>query len=174
MDFEKCKEILLREHEAVAKAAILQKTIEKAAIDREWVDFETKLQTLNTYCTALSEMDKEREALFSVESENNNSLNDAHRAVELAGGDKGRFYTLCMRFSPQERGELCEIYRSLKFEALKLRLAGDTLLGYLNDTRVTMAGFFELAFPDRSGKIYTPHGAHVSHDMRSMVLNKSM
>ena len=176
MDFEKCKEILLREHEAVAQAAALQKLIEKTVIKREWAQFEAHLAALNKYSAALEEMEKEREALFSGCSSNSGvSKPDCPPLpVELSGGDKGRFYTLCLRFTPQQRNELGEIYRSLKFEALKLRLANEALLEYLNETRATMAGFFEMAFPDRGGKMYTPRGIPVSHDMRSMVLNKSM
>jgi hypothetical protein len=45
-------------------------------------------------------------------------------------------------------------------------------MSYLSGARATMAGFFELAFPDRGGRIYTPSGTPISHDMRSMVLNR--
>jgi hypothetical protein len=40
--------------------------------------------------------------------------------------------------------------------------------------RITMAAFFEAAFPDMGGKMYTQHGIPVSHDIRSIVLNQSM
>jgi hypothetical protein len=79
-----------------------------------------------------------------------------------------------MRFDPVRRSELGAIYRSLKLEALKLRLANESLLEYLNEIRTTMAGFFEIAFPEMGGKLYTRHGIPVSRDMRSIVLNQSM
>ena len=182
MEFEKCKGILLREHEAVAKAAALQKLAERDAVNREWGDFEAHLNALNSYGVALEEMEREREALFGCggDAQDSGGLNPelayqrAHLAVELAGGDKGRFYTLCLHFTAQQRAELGEIYRSLKLEALRLRLANEALLVYLSEIRSTLAGFFEIAFPERGGKTYTPRGVPVSHDMRSMVLNKSM
>ena len=183
MEFEKCKDILLREHEAVAQAAALQKLIEKAVLSREWGDFEANMSTLLGYSVGLAEMEKEREALFggyngsadgSGQWNAAQAYQNAHLAIELAGGDKGRFYTLCLHFTEQQRSELAEIYRSLKFEALKLRLANETLLAYLNEIRTATAGLFEAAFPELGGKTYTPRGVPVSHDMRSMVLNKSM
>ena len=183
MEFEKCREILLSEYEAVAKAAELQKLAEKAVVGRDWADFEARMTALNSCSIELAGMEREREALFggcSPDSLNSGSPDQgpayqkAHLAVELAGGDKGRFYTLCMQFTAGQRSELGNIYRSLKFEALKLRLANESLLKYLNEIRITMADIFEMAFPDRGGKIYTRHGRPVSRDMRSMVLNQSM
>jgi len=172
MEFEKCRDILIREHEAIASASALQKLVEEAVKNRDWSHFEAHLNALNSHSAALAEMEREREALFAMYS--SQAQVQSGMSVELAGGDKGRFYTLCMRYTPQQRSELSDIYRSLKFEALKLRFANDALLMYLNEIRTTMAGFFELIFPDRGGKMYTPRGIPVSHDMRSMVLNKSM
>ncbi|HCC37632.1 MAG TPA: hypothetical protein DEQ14_08445 [Treponema sp.] len=149
----------------VAKAAALQKLIQSAVLKREWTDFETLLNRLNEVSAEMAVLEKDREALFA---------GFLPVPVELAGGDKGRFYTLCMRFTPEQRREIGEIYRSLKLEAIRVRLANEALLEYITEVRATMAGFFELAFPDRSGKIYTPRGTPVSHDMRSMVLNRRM
>ena len=181
--YEQCKEILLKEHEAVAKAASLQKLIQTAVVKREWTGFEALLDGLNEISVHIVELERERETLFAkfeAENRENRAQNQANssprtlQSIELAGGDKGRFYTLCARFSPVQRVEIGEIYRSLKLEALRLRLANDTLLEYLGEMRNTITGFFELAFPERSGKIYTPRGKHISHDMRSMVLNHRM
>ena len=181
MDFEKCREILLKEHEAIAKAANLQKMAENSAIKREWTDFEAHLSELNILSGSISAMERERERLFSENKEElqatdaqNTVQNMQKMPVELAGGDKGRFYTLCLNFSAEQRSELCEIYRSLKREALKLRFENEALLSYLNAFRINMTSFFEAAFPDIGGKMYTQAGIPVSHDMRSMVVNKSM
>jgi hypothetical protein len=89
------------------------------------------------------------------------------------GDDKGRFYALASRLPPAERGELTAVYRSLKLEALKLRMANEILMSYLSGAQATLTGFFEAAFPDRSGRIYTKQGTPISHDMRSMVLNRA-
>lgn len=183
MEFEKCREILLLEYEAVLKAAGLQKLIEDALIQQNWTDFETNIDALNECSASLMEMEKEREALFSADDFSGvdiaglnpvHAYQKAHLAVELAGGDKGRFYTLCLHFTPQQRSELGEIYRSLKLEALKLRSLNESLLDYIREIRASMANFFEMAFPDKCGKTYTCRGAAASHDMRSMVLNQRM
>ena len=139
----------------MAEASRLQKLVDSAVKNREWTDFDAHLSSFNSCSVKLAEMEKEREELFGE-------------------ADTSSFYTLCLCYTPQQRSELTEIYRSLKLEALKVRLANNALLMYLDEIRSTMAGFFELAFPDRGGKMYTPSGVPVSHDMRSMVLNKSM
>ena len=139
----------------MAEAGQLQKLVDSAVKNREWTDFDAHLSALNKYSAKLAEMEKEREELF-------------------VKADKDSFYSLCQTYTPQQASELTEIYRSLKLEAFKLRLANDALLIYIDEIRTTMAGIFELAFPDRGGKMYTPSGIPVSHDMRSMVLNKSM
>jgi hypothetical protein len=85
----------------------------------------------------------------------------------------GRFYVFVAQFPDEQRSELSAIYRRLKHESLRVRMAGQTLMGYISEARATITGFFQIVFPDRGGKIYTPHGVPVSHDMRSMVLNQA-
>ncbi|GHV94722.1 hypothetical protein AGMMS50293_10420 [Spirochaetia bacterium] len=168
MMFEKCREILLRECELIQKAASLQKLIEEAVRNREWTDFEGHFIALNGVEQDIGLMEKEREGLFAnfaaadALNANGPDLND----------DKGRFYAMVSRLPAEERNELTGIYRSLKLEALKLRMANDTLMSYLSGARATLADFLEHAFPDRGGRIYTKNGAPLSHDMRSMVLNR--
>jgi hypothetical protein len=173
--YEKCREILLKEHEAVSKAAALQKLVQDAVQKREWAGFEAYFGALNTIGGEIAALERAREAVFAEFSDRAGYAPvAAPRAVELAGGDVGRFYTLCAHFTVEQRSEICAIYRSLKLEALKLRLANESQLDYLSSIKATLAGFFELAFPDRGGKIYTPQGTPVSRDMRSMVLNQRM
>jgi hypothetical protein len=73
----------------------------------------------------------------------------------------------------KQRNDLTSVYRSLKLETLKLRIANEALMTYLGSIKSTLKEFFDLAFPERGGKMYTPKGTHLSHDMRSMVLNQS-
>jgi len=176
MMYEQCKDILLKEHEAVQQAAALQNVIQNAILKREWIDFEAHLEALNGISIKIAIMERDREALFAALASGMKAVGGTGHTmpIELAGGDKGRFYTLCIRFTAEQRDEISSIYRSLKLEALKLRLANESLLKYLGEIKTTLAGFFELAFPDRGGKIYTPKGTPFSHDMRSMVLNQSM
>ncbi|MDR0455479.1 MAG: hypothetical protein LBH20_02195 [Treponema sp.] len=159
MVFEKCREILLRESELVQRIAGLQNLIREAVMNRNWTDFEGHFNDLGRIKAEFAALEGERELLFT--------------GIPGTKGDMSRFYTLTAQLPPQQRGELTEIYRSLKLETLRVQVSGEALMSYIAEVRAAMAGFFEIAFPDRSGKIYTPHGMPVSHDMRSMVLNRA-
>ena len=149
MVFEKSKGILLKECELVQRIAGLQDQIQDAVLNREWADFEGYFSALAEVKEEFTALEREREQLFT-----------------------GGFYAFAAGLPAAQRSELTEIYRSLKLEALKVQVSGEALMGYIAGARATIAGFFEIAFPDRGGKIYTPHGIPVSHDMRSMVLNQ--
>jgi hypothetical protein len=123
---------------------------------------------MNSIEAKLNDLETERNNLFTVyeaivHQRNFSEIMDA----------KGRFYALVSRLPESQRNDLTAIYRSLKLEALKLRMANDTLTSYLSGIKATLKDFFDLAYPDRGGKMYTNHGTHLSHDMRSMVLNTS-
>jgi len=166
MIYEKCRNILLQEFELVQNAAIVQEKIRLAVIGKEWTVFEDHLNTMNEIECKIEEMEKERERLFTVFEAvvHQKSFEDTLDA-------KGRFYKLVSMLPENQRNDLTSIYRSLKLEAIKLRLANDTLMTYLSGIKTTLKDFFDLAFPDRAGKMYTKQGTHFSHDMRSMVLN---
>jgi hypothetical protein len=166
MIYEKCRDILLRECEQVQNAAVIQEKITLAVSNREWTVFEDNLTAMNAIESKLENLENEREQLFTVFEtiihQNNFSQNlDA----------KGRFYALVSILPETQRNDLTAIYRSLKIEALKLRMRNDALMTYLSGIKATLKDFFDLAFPDRSGKMYTNQRTHLSHDMRSMVLN---
>jgi len=158
MSFEQCREILLKESELVQDITGLQNGIHKAVTSRNWEDLEDNFAELGRLKAEINALEVERERIFA----------------EITGktGDFS-FYAYAARLPENQRAELTEIYRSLKFETLRVRMSGEALMKYITEVRIVMAGFFEVAFPDRSGKIYTPHGMSASHDMRSMVLNRS-
>jgi hypothetical protein len=166
MMFEQCKAVLLREAELIKKTALAQNVVWTAVVNREWTDFEAHVSAMNALGGEFASLEAEREGLFT-------ELKGALAETTYFGDEKGRFYTLIARLPAEQRNELTGIYRNLKIEAIKVRLSNDALLSYLNEARATMEGFLELAFPDRGGRIYTPRGTPVSHDMRSMVLNRS-
>jgi hypothetical protein len=167
MVYEKCREILLRECELIQKAGSLQSLIREAVLKREWAGFEARLEAVNGVEKEIAALEKEREGLFAEWS-------GGAETFPFLGDEKGRFYAMTARLPAEQRSDLCAVYRSLKLEALKLRGDNDALMGYLNGMRTTLAGFFEIAFPDRSGKIYTRQGTPRSQDMRSVVLNRRM
>ena len=167
MNYEKCKEILLKEFELVQNAAVIQKKIQDAVANREWTDFEGHFKAMNAVEREFKVLEKERERLF-IEFE---AAQGKRNVFPDLNDDKGRFYAMTAGLPPQQRSDLTAIYRSLKLEALKLRMANEALGSYLSGVKASLTEFFELAFPDRGGKMYTNQGTHLSHDMRSMVLN---
>jgi hypothetical protein len=158
MLFEQCREILLKESELVQNITSLQNGIHEAVTSRNWTDLEGNFAALNKIKAEINALESEREQIFT----------------EITGKTgEFSFYAFAAQLPTAQRTELTEIYRSLKFETLRVRMSGEALMNYITEVRVVLAGFFEVAFPDRSGKIYTPYGRSVSHDMRSMVLNRS-
>ena len=157
MEFEKCRDILLQETALVRQIACVQEQIKEAVINRNWIDFDNHFSVLGEIGDEFTALENGREALFAGDT----------------GDSKGSFYTFAARFPVEQRNELTSIYRSLKIETLRVQTAGETLMSFITGARSALAGFFEIAFPDRGGKIYTPHGKPVTHDMRSMVLNRT-
>ena len=166
MIYEKCRDILLRECELVVNAVVIQEKIQKAVENRKWTIFEENMGAMNSIEDKLHEMELEREKLFNVYE---TILHQKSFSENLDA--KGRFYKLVSVLSEAERNELTAIYRSLKIEALKLKIANDTLMTYITGIKATLNDFFELAFPERAGKTYSNQGTQLSHDMRSMFLN---
>ena len=158
MVFEMCRDILLKECELVQRIAGLQNLIWEAVIKRDWADFEDYFSDLNKVGEEFAALEAEREQFFA-------EFQDETGAVS-------GFYALAARFPVDQRTEITEIYRSLKLETLRIQMFGETIMGYIAGARATIADFFQVAFPDRGGKLYTPNGIPASHDMRSMVLNQ--
>jgi len=158
MEFEKCRDILLRESELVQKIGNLQDTIHKAVIGKDWADIEGRFSALDELGTELSALEGERERIFSKGQD----------GMDPSLG----FYAFAARLDEKPRREIAEIYRSLKIETLKVRTAGEALMGYISDARIVMNGVFEAAFPEKKAKTYSPYGTKATHDMRSMVFHQ--
>jgi hypothetical protein len=166
MIYEKCRDVLLRECELIQNAAVIQEKIRHAVMEKDWTVFQDNLSVMNEIECKMEEMEMEREQLFTVFEA---MIHQKSFSENLDA--KGRFYKLVTLLPENQRNDLTSIYRNLKLESIKLRLANDTLLTYLNGIKSTLKEFFDLAFPDRAGKMYTKNGTHFSHDMRSLVLN---
>jgi len=159
MVFEKCKAILLKECELVRRITSLQNLVYEAVINRDWGGFEANFSKLNKIGEEFTELEHERERLFA--------------GILPESDVSARFYSLTAGLPLEQRNELTEIYRNLKLETMRVKIMGENITSFIAEARATVAGFLEIAFPERKGKIYTPYGMAVSHDMRSMVLNRS-
>ncbi|MCL2410811.1 MAG: hypothetical protein FWC97_04125 [Treponema sp.] len=168
MIYEKCRDILLRECELIQNAVITQDNIQKAITSREWAVFEEHLGTLNSIESKIEIIEKEREKLFVV-------FETLTREQTIAENldEKGLFYSLIAILPEDQRTELTAIYQSLKFEALKLKIANEALLTHIGEIKSTLTDFFSLAFPQRCAKVYNKDGVHSSNNLNSMVLSRS-
>ena len=168
MIYEKCRDILLQESVLIQEAVYVQEKIRKAVHDREWTEFDDHYSVLNSIQSKIEALETEREHLFDL-----NEIIIREQSFSENLDAKGRFYALISLLPIDQRYDLTSIYRSLKVESLKLRMANETLMTYLNEVKSTLKEFFSLAFPESLGNTYTKDGTHFSHEMRSMVLNTS-
>jgi len=168
MIYEKCRNILLQEFELLQNAVIEQEKIRQAVTEREWSVFESHLGAMNALENKIVSLEKEREQLFVVFQ----TLIHQHSFAQNLDA-KGQFYALVTLLPENQRNELTSIYRSLKIEAIKLRMANESLFTYLSGIKSTLKDFFDLAFPEHGGKMYTKEGMHFSNDMQSIFLNRS-
>ncbi|MDR2404509.1 MAG: hypothetical protein LBD78_10835 [Spirochaetaceae bacterium] len=153
-NYEKYREILYRERELAATVLEVQIRVKKAVLNREWTDFEKAMETLTRIGGEFEELDAKRAAVFEQED------------------GQGGFYVLAARLPGVEREELTRVYRALKLDIIRIKLENDTLVAYLNEARIMVAGFLEAIFPERKGRLYSRRGTRVEADMRSLVLNK--
>jgi len=168
MIYEKCRDILIQEFELIQNAVIIQEKIRNAVTERQWVAFEDNLSVMNAIENKLEVLEVEREQLF-----------DVYKTIAHQQGfsetldSRGCFYALAANLPENQRNDLNTIYRSLKLEAAKLKIANEALMTYIDGIKTMLKDFFDLAFIERGGKMYTKAGTHFSHDMRSIVLNQS-
>jgi hypothetical protein len=169
MFYEKCKEILLKQIELIMEATVMQDKIRLAVLNREWEGFDNNISVIYGIEKKLSFLENEREEIFAA-------FETMNQITSIKADDinvKSRFYSIACKLPETQRNELTEIYRSLKMETMKLRIANEDYMSYLAGIRTMIKDFFDIAFPERGGKIYTPQGTHLSHDMSSMMLNQS-
>jgi hypothetical protein len=168
MIYEKCRDILLRECEVLREAAVIQEKLRMAVINREFDGFEDHINAMNEIERNITVLENEREQLFTLFE----ALIRQSYFTDTKD-DKGRFYAMVCHLPEAQRNELTGIYRGLKMETLKLRVANEAFMVYLTGIKSTFKEFFDLVFPDRALKMYASNGMHLSNDMRSMVLNQS-
>jgi hypothetical protein len=168
MEMEKYGDILKREIEILGKISSIQDLVRNAVVNREWADFEPLLEKMHEQGNEFELLEAERAGLFADFVPERDRGEEARKNSEAVN-----FYTLISRLPENSRKELSELYRKLKLETLKTRIANDALLRYLNEGRAVVAAFFEAAFPNRNGKFYSRLGTQIQADMRSMVVNCS-
>lgn len=160
---ERCADVLRQETALLERLSAAQDVVRTAVFARDWADLESMLARLDAYALDFELLEAERERVF--------------REFAPSGTGEGEsvgFYAVASRLPPTDRRTLTELYRRLKLDALKVRLANDSLTTYLAEARATLAGFMEAAFPDRRGRLYSRRGKAVDSEMRSIVLDRRL
>jgi len=166
--YEKCRDILLREFELIQNAVNIQEKTRLAVTEKEWTAFEENISAMNGIEIKLNDLENEREKLFEVAKTLIHQKNFSNTLDA-----KGSFHTLVSFLPEDQKEELTSIYRSLKMEAFKLRIANESLAVYINGVKNTLREFIDIACVDRGGKMYTKNGKPFSHNVSSFVLNQS-
>jgi len=168
MIYEKCRDILLKESELIQNAVNIQEKTRQAVTEREWTAFDENISAMNGIKIKLNDLEGERERLFEVAKTLNHQKNFSDSL-----DSKGRFYAIVSFLPDNQKEELTSIYHSLKMEALKLKIANESLSVYVNGIKNTLREFIDIACTDRGGKMYTKNGKPFSHNVSSFVLNRS-
>jgi hypothetical protein len=158
--YAKYKMVLNSELEAIIKAEEAQSLVNEAVKRRDWIDFNASIESINSLTARFSALEQERMALMPV------GKRDGKRDSGLS------FYAFAQNFPDEERRELCDLYRRMRFEAAKLRFSAEALANYLGESRLLVAGLLKAAFPEKRGKIYGRSGAERSADLGGIVLNR--
>ncbi|MDR3303260.1 MAG: flagellar protein FlgN [Treponema sp.] len=145
------------------KLTSAQDAMREAVMNREWDEFETLVNTMDTYSDQFNTLETERATLFATLT--GKQADDADAADTT-------FYAFASHLPHDERRELTGLYRELKLRALRLRAANDSLMLYLNEAKGTVDGFINAAFPERKTNLYSRFGTKIGADMRCLVLNR--
>jgi hypothetical protein len=169
----------------INELAAAQDAVRNAVMNREWDEFDSLISTMNAYSEQFQSLEEKRAALFAALTEHtpdvdtvssdapvdNNTLEQTD-ADDSAFSDSTTFYAFASRLPSDERRELTGVYRDLKLRALRLRVASNSLMLYLNEAKGTVDGFINAAFPERKTNLYSRFGTRIAADMRCMVLNR--
>jgi hypothetical protein len=158
-----CISILKKEIALLERLGSAQDVVSQAVFSRDWTDMDALFARLDEYSKEFEALEKERSNLFSDLSQN---LGFEH--------EKTGFYALATRLDPETRRQMTDLYRRLKLDVLKIRLANENLNEYIAAHRSVISEFLQAAFPDRKGKLYSRHGREIHAEMRSIVLDRSL
>jgi hypothetical protein len=160
-EYEQCSTLFSAELEILARISEAQTLVHGAVQHKEWVDFNTVIDSMKALSASLEELELERIALFE--------------RMETGGAgavsEVTRFYDFAATLPADERKHVTGLFRQLKLESAKVRFASDALSAYLYEAKTLIAGLLEAAFPEKRGKLYGRAGAPRQADMRSIVFN---
>jgi hypothetical protein len=161
-DYTRCVTVMTQEIELLKKIAMVQDSVRQAVLAREWADFDWKIAEINMLGEEFALLDAERDALFSGLAER----------LETRTEEAPAFYALAALLPGAQQRELWRLYRTVKMEALKMRVFNESFINYLHESKTMAAAYLEALFPARGGKLYTRKGGRINGDLKSMVLNR--
>ena len=151
--FDRCVSVLSGEVEILKNIEAAQKLVRQAVVNREWIDFDAKVQEISTLGEALASLEEERLTIMP---------------------EGEAFSAYIAQFSLQESAELSRLYREMKTQMFKVKMVNESFAAYLSEARTLTAAYLEAVCPARGGKLYTRKGSKVSQDLKSMVINNRL
>jgi len=170
-DYIHCISVLKSEITLIKGISAIQDKVRQAVINREWTEFDEKMQEINNLSKEFTLLEDERLELFSSLAISSTGYTKNEVSEELWDAEEKPFYTLIMDLPSEARHELSYLYRELKMEVFKMRALNETFLAYLDEAKTLASAYIEAVCPARGGKLYTKRGRKVSQDLRSIVFN---
>ena len=176
--YEACLSLLTQEQECLEAVADLQRLAREAAVARNWHEFATLLDCLERMGGEFAALDQERTRVFAFIGGGSPEGDEAGGSGAGAMPDpdtpaaRRDFYALIAAFPHAQRRAAAGVYRRLKQECLRIRLANESLLGYLREARAVAEGYLNAVFPVRKHTTYSRRGRQVEADMRRVLLNQ--
>lgn len=158
-----CISILQQEIALLERLAAAQDVVSQAVFSRDWSDLDALFKRLDGYNKEFDTLEWQRTMIFEELGQELGFVN------ERLG-----FYAIATRLEPEIRRQMTDLYRRLKLDVLRIRLANENLQHYITSNRMVISEFLKAAFPDRKGKLYSRHGKEIHSEMRSIVLDRSL
>ncbi len=136
---------------------VLQKTMYKAVLKRDWQESEKQINMLSILSARFAELDKKNYLLFGNTED---------------GMEKFDFVNAVKDFSQEDKNRLNLIYNELKEKVYRSKIENDAFSSYLEHAQSLVQGMVDIILDERNGKCYTQTGQRVNVDMTSLVLNE--
>lgn len=130
--------------------------------ERDWEGLERTIRTVDAVESDLRALEKLREGLFG------SILAEAGLPADAS------FYQMAVNLPVEERNEITDIYRSLKYRALAARAAGQAISSYLAESRAVLSGIMEEVFPQKKARTYDRRGGRREAELTAAVLSQSI
>ncbi|AGT43048.1 flagellar export chaperone FlgN [Treponema pedis] len=151
--------ILKKQIESVEKIYVLQKDMYKNVLERDWLESEKCLRSLDKLSKEFKALDKE---LYTLVEEG------------VFGEDEIDFFAFTKSLNEADKTALNTLYKTLKEKLASSKIENEVFSSYITHAQSLVQGVINIISEERNGKCYTRTGKHVNADMTSLVLNETL